>query len=262
MATNLRHKEILMILEQHGSVSIRELTRQLYVSEATVRRDLAELEKAGALKRTHGGAKSVLETSKQVPLFIREALDSKAKSEICRQAAALVKEGDTIFIDGSSTAQYLVKYIASIKDIVVVTYSIKTAELMCQSHIKTYCAGGLMIENSLVCTGNKTVEFAKSINTDVCFISCKGVSDDGKFTDTSEEETAVRRAFMQNARQVALLMTQNKFGATYMHTLADLAEIDFLFSDGEIPPTIQARIQKEETQSFFEKALKQSENLA
>ena len=186
MSINLRHKEILNILEEKGAASIRDLVSMLYVSEATVRRDLTALEKAGCIKRTFGGAKPITDTKDQIPLHIRESLDSKAKNEICKKASLLIKEGDTVFLDGSSTAQYLVKYISDIKDIVVVTYSIKTAELMCRNHIKTYCAGGLMLENSLVCVGNKTVEFASSINTDICFISCKGVDRDGKFTDTSE----------------------------------------------------------------------------
>ena len=152
-------------------------------------------------------------TNTQIPLFIRESLDSRAKDNICKQAAALIKEGNTVFLDGSSTVQYLAKYMATIKDIIVVTYSIKTAELMCQNHIKTYCAGGLMLENSLVCVGNKAVEFATAINTDVCFISCKGVDCDGKFTDTSEEETVIRKAFMKNCKFKVMLMTQNKFNS-------------------------------------------------
>jgi DeoR/GlpR family transcriptional regulator of sugar metabolism len=207
-----------------------------------VRRDLTELEKAGALRRTFGGAEPITGGTKQVPLFIREALDSRAKSEICRVAAALVKEGDTLFIDGSSTAQYLVKYIASVRDIVVVTYSIKTAALMCENHIKTYCVGGLMLENSLVCVGNKAVSFARGFNTDIAFVSCKGVSDEGKFTDTSEEETAVRRTFMENAKTRVMLMTGNKFGKSYLHTLAEAREIDYLFSDAPVPEAITAKL--------------------
>ena len=244
MSTNLRHKEILNRLKENGSVSIRELTQVLYVSEATVRRDLSELEKLGALKRTFGGAKPILDTNKQVPLFIRESMDSKAKDEICRAAAELVRDGYTIFIDGSSTAQYLVKYIAHLKDIVVVTYSIKTAELMCKNHIKTYCAGGLLLENSLVCTGHKTIEFAQSINTDLCFLSCKGVTPDGTFTDTSEEETAIRRAFMNRSRTRVLLMTGNKIGTSYLHTLCTADEIDYMFSDQEIPEEIANRMRQ------------------
>lgn len=241
MSTNLRHKQILDMLEQNGAVSVRGLTGALFVSEATVRRDLAELERAGALKRTFGGAVSVLETGKQIPLFIREGMNSSAKSEICARAAKLVKDGDTVFIDGSSTAQYLVKYLSHLENITVVTYSIKTAELMCQSHIKTYCTGGLLIENSLVCTGHQALEFAERVNPDICFISCKGVDGTGKFTDTSEEETVIRRAFLNNSATRVLLMTQNKFKSRYFHTLCTADEVDYIFSDGEIPKEIRTR---------------------
>ena len=244
MSTNLRHKQILAILEENGAVSVRALTKALFVSEATVRRDLAELEKSGALKRTFGGATSVMDTGKQIPLFIREGMNSSAKSEICRQAAGLVKDGDTIFIDGSSTAQYLVKYVSHLKNITVVTYSIKTAELMCQSHIRTYCTGGLLLENSLVCTGQQTIEFAQRVNPDICFISCKGIDEGGKFTDTSEEETLIRRAFMNNSRTRVMLMTNNKFGTRYFHTLCTAEEIDHIFSDAQIPDNIAALVRK------------------
>ena len=241
MSTNLRQQQILELLEENGAVSVKDLTRRLFVSEATVRRDLCELEKQGALQRNYGGATSVLAINEQVPLFIREGLDGKAKNEICRRAAAIVKNGDTVFLDGSSTVQYLVTHLAHLENVTVVTYSIKTAELACQNHIKTYCVGGLLMENSLVCTGAMAIAFAEQFNVDVAFLSCKGVSEDGRFTDTSEEETAIRRAFLQNARTSALLMTQNKFGNTYLHTLCHARDVDYLFSDGEIPSSIQTR---------------------
>ena len=243
MSTELRHKQILDILNNNGSVSVRALTKELFVSEATVRRDLTELEKKGALKRTFGGATPVIDTTRQVPLFIRESMDSAAKNEICRQAASLIKDGDTIFIDGSSTAQYLVKYIAHLKDIIVVTYSIKTAELMCRSHIKTYCTGGLIMENSLVCIGNDVLEFANKINLDICFMSCKGISLDGELTDTSEEETVIRRAFLKKSKKRVFLMTGNKFGNTYFHTLCNSRDIDHIFSDITVPRSIRTKEQ-------------------
>ena len=99
-----------------------------------------------------------------------------------------------------------------------------------------------MLENSLVCTGSKTLEFAKSVNTDISFISCKGISSEGKFTDTSDEETAVRQAFMKNSRTRVMLMTENKFYTTYLHTLCSLDEVDHLFSDAEIPEEIQNKL--------------------
>ena len=239
--SNYRHKQIIDILARDGEVSVNSLVKELYVSEATVRRDLSELEKLGALKRIYGGAKPIIETNKQVPLFIRESVDSIAKSEICRKASELVKEGDSIFIDGSSTAQYLAKYLSKIKDIIVVTYSIKTAEIMCSHHIKTYCTGGLIMENSLVCMGIDAIEFAEKFNVDKCFISCKGVNSNGDFTDTSEEETAVRRAFLKKSKTRIFLMTDNKFDKTYFHTLCNSKDVDYIFSNSEIPSDINTR---------------------
>ncbi|MBQ8345339.1 MAG: DeoR/GlpR transcriptional regulator [Clostridia bacterium] len=241
MSNDLRRQRILHLLEENGAVSVRSLTEELFVSEATVRRDLTELERAGALKRTFGGAQALEGTPRQVPLFIRESMNSAAKSEICRQAASLLRDGCTVFIDGSSTAQYLVRYLAAHRDILVVTYSIKTAELMCKSHIRTYCTGGLLIENSLVCTGQEAVRFAETVNPDVCFFSCKGLSLDGKLTDTSEEETAVRRAFLRNSRTRVALMTGNKFGTSYFHTVCRTSDVDYLFSDAPLPEGILLR---------------------
>ena len=246
MTSNLRQKEILRLMEEHGSVSVRDLTRQLYVSEATVRRDLSELERIGALKRTFGGATPILDTKQQIPLFIRESMDAQRKNALCKQAAELVRDGDTIFIDGSSTLQALAKYLSPRKDIIAITYSIKTAELLCRNHIKTYCSGGMLIENSLVCTGPKAIDFAKNINVDICFLSCKGVDRDGTFTDTSEEETSVRRAFLENAKTRVCLMTENKIGKRYLHTLCRAEEIDVLLSDGELPPSLRARLRKDD----------------
>lgn len=237
--TNLRHKEILDILNRNGAVSVRSLTKALFVSEATVRRDLAELEKAGALKRTFGGAMPIVDTNRQIPLFIREGMNSNAKSEICKRAAALVKEGNTIFIDGSSTAQYLVKYLSELKDIIVVTNSIKTAELMCKSNIKTYCTGGRLLENSLVCIGHEPLDFSSKVNLDICFLSCKGVDLDGTFSDTSEEETVIRKAFLGKSKKRVMLMTNNKVGSRYFHTLCHSSDIDFMFSDKDIPESIK-----------------------
>ena len=241
MSSELRQNQILEILTEQGAVSVRSLTSTLFASEATIRRDLNELEKKGALKRTFGGAESIEETNHQIPLFVREAMNSVSKNKICKQASALVRNGMSIFIDGSSTAQYLVKYLHDFKDLNVVTYSLKTAELLCKSHIRTYCTGGLLMENSLVCTGSDTISYADHLNFDICFLSCKGVNGNGIFSDTSEEETAVRRSFLAHSNTRVLLMTANKIGNTYFHTLCRSTDIDYIFTDGILPPQMALR---------------------
>lgn len=241
MSSDLRQKQILQYLFENGAVSVKQLTKMLYASEATVRRDLSELEKRGALKRTFGGAQAIQSSNRQVPLFLRASMDSVAKNEICKKAAALVCDGMSIFLDGSSTAQYMIKYLRAFHDLNVITYSLKTAELLCENHIRTYCTGGLLLENSLVCTGEDAVGFADRFNIDICFLSCKGMNRDGVFSDTSEEETAVRRNFLAHSATRVLLMTANKLDKTYFHTLCHSSDIDHIFTDGELSDQICLR---------------------
>lgn len=241
MSTIERKKAILEYMRENGSVSVRKLCSVFYVSEATIRRDLTDLEKSGALKRTFGGAIPAVETNPQIPLFIREAMNSGEKNEICRQAAALIRDGNTIFIDGSSTAQCLVKYLRKFQELTVVTYSLKTAMLLSEAHIQTYCTGGLLLENSLIFTGPETVGFAERVNPDLCFMSCKGLNTEGIFTDTSDIETPIRREFLKCSQKRVFLMTENKIGNTYFHTLCHSTDVDYIFTVGTLPPTVHLR---------------------
>ena len=127
MAGKERQKKILEIMNESGAVSVKRLTQILYASEATVRRDLTELEKLGAVKRTFGGAVPITEVNRQVPLLIRQSIDSAEKNEICKQAASLIRSGNVLFLDGSSTAQHLVKHLRPFSDLVVLTNGLKVA---------------------------------------------------------------------------------------------------------------------------------------
>ena len=242
MTTTLRQERILELLGTQGAVSVKALMKILYVSEATVRRDLSELEKSGLLKRTRGGAEPINYVYKQVPIYIRESLDSQEKNEICKKAAEFIHDGDTIFIDGSSTALHLANHLSHLNDITAVTYSIRATEILCQNHVKTYCIGGLIMENSLVCMGQQAIEMAERFNVDVCFIACKGLSLDGRFSDTSEEETAIRRVFIKNAKKVIFMMTNNKIGNTYLHTLCNMSDVDTLISNAELPDELLGKL--------------------
>ena len=241
MSRKDRQKQILDLLEAEGAVSVKRLTQLLYTSEATVRRDLSELERLGAIKRTFGGAMPSLAGNRQVPLLVRESLNSSEKNEICRAAASLIRNGQVLFLDGSSTAQQLVKYLRPFSDLAVITNGLKVAQLLSELPIKTYCTGGRLIENSLVFTGRQAEQMADEVNVDICFLSCKGLSEDGIFSDTSEEETDLRRRFLKRSRCRVMLMTEDKIGKTYLHTLCRAEEVDYVFSGAPLPATVITR---------------------
>lgn len=245
MVEKERQKQIMDILDRQGAVSVKQLTAALYVSEATVRRDLCDLERKGMIKRTFGGAVPVSEVNRQIPLLVRESMNSAAKNEICRRASALIQDGNVIFLDGSSTAKYMVKYLKQYSDLVVVTNGLKIAELLSDMpEIKTYCTGGKMIPNSLVFTGQHAESMAATVNIDICFVACRGLNDQGLFSDTSEPETIVRRRFLECSKMRVFLMTEDKIGKTYMHTLCHANEVDYVITNGQLPEGLPLRSRK------------------
>ena len=132
-----RFDQIVEMLKGEQVISVHNFARRLYVSEATVRRDLAELEKQGFVRRVYGGA-TLMKGNKDVPFSLRENEASAAKSEIGRQAASLVRENDVLFLDASSTACGMIPYLGDFHNLVVVTNGLKAALALGERHIKTF----------------------------------------------------------------------------------------------------------------------------
>jgi DeoR/GlpR family transcriptional regulator of sugar metabolism len=223
-----RQQEILEYLEQYQTVSVKQIVKKFFVSEATARRDLEALEKTGLIRRVFGGATLIIGSDKQVPLFVREREDGDEKDILCQRASAFIEDGNIIFLDGSSTVQFLVPYLKKFKDLVVVTNGLKIAQMLSELHIKVYLCGGLLMENSSVIVGQDAEEFISNFNADICIISCKGLSEDGKLTDTSYEETKLRKRYLKNAKKKVALITAHKIGKKYIHTLCDKDDLDHL----------------------------------
>ena len=109
MEDQSREKDILDILYERDRISVAELAKILFVSEMTVRRDLTSLEKKGVIKRYRGGA--VLTTvSNEMPISRRFFVDEDEKKDLGRQAAEFLADGQTVYLDSSSTCQYIIPY--------------------------------------------------------------------------------------------------------------------------------------------------------
>ncbi len=223
-----RQLQILEYIRNHEAISVRQVVEKFYVSEATARRDLSALESTGLVRRIFGGARLVIGSEQQVPLFVRQQENQQEKAQLCEKAAAYIKDGDVIFIDASSTTAHLLPYLKKFKDLIVITNGITTAHLLGEMNVKVYVTGGLLINNSSVLIGNDAEAFIDKLNADVCFISCKGLSYDGKLTDTSYEETQIRKYYLKNAKKKILILTSNKIGKTYMHTLCRKEDVDVI----------------------------------
>ena len=231
MFTIERHEEIMNILERDKSISVNKLSKLLYVSAPTIRRDLSILEEQGKVLRTHGGVVLREAAEKEIPLMYREEQNSRSKQVIAEKAASLISDGNVIFLDASSTVAHLVPHLKKFNDIIVVTNSPKTSLRLGEENIKNYCTGGLLLAHSIAYVGNEAEDFVSNINADIFFFSSRGYIDDGYITDSSVEEAAVKKAMMKHADRCYYLCDSSKKNKKYMYNICSVSDVDEIIEE-------------------------------
>ena len=228
------------MLEQTGSVRIDVLTKALYASDATIRRDLSRLEAEGLIIRAHGKAVSInLYADKCVPYGVREATGIDAKRRIAEAAVReQVKEGSVVMLDASSTALQTVEHLARINDLIVITSGISTLVELMKTNLRFYSTGGRAINESSSFVGQTALNAIDTFNADVCFVSCHGLGTSGFVTDTSERENDVRAAMLKRSKRRVLLLDGTKLGEDCWHNLCHVSEFDEVYCNAPLPPEL------------------------
>ena len=234
MSFKEREYAILEYLRENKVATVSELCQALFVSEPTMRRDLATLNFQGRIVRTYGGAAYRSEPGENLPQELREREESDAKAEIGKRAAELIRDGDTIMVDGSSTALALLGEIAVKRSVAVITNSAKAALILADTNVKLFVTGGELAHNSYAYVGSHAEEYVRSFNADVCFFSVRTLTSDGRLTDNAIAENSVRRAMMQSSERSILLLASKKLGSPCLNTLCTLSDIDAVVSETDI----------------------------
>lgn len=234
MELNGRKKEIYDLLYESGSgrISVSKLAQVLYVSEMTIRRDLGELEQAGLIKRYRGGALLVT-VPKELPVEKRFFVDESEKKELSKLAARFLTDNITIYIDSSSTCQYIIPHIRRFKKITMVTNSVNALLMASKMSIPCILIGGTYHAHDMCFTGSLAESFAKQLNVDVAFFSVLGIADDGILSDPDIEQTMIRKVLFANAKKKIFLLEQSKTNQKYLYTVCHKSEADavLLLSD-------------------------------
>ena len=222
-----REKQILEILLKEKKVSVQQLATALFISEPSVRRDLQSLEKQNLIKRIHGGA--VLEetalSKNRIPFLIREYEQSDAKAMIAKKAIHFIHDNDVVFLDASTSCYYLIPFLASKRNLTVITNGVKALIKLAEYGINTISTGGYLLNNCLALVGEEAYKTIETYNAHIALFSCRGVSDDGYLTDISPEENNIRRKMIRHAKQAYLLCASDKIGKAYFHNLCHKDDI-------------------------------------
>lgn len=235
MLNREREHQILEILNTaQGFVSVKYLCDTLFASESSIRRDLKRLEENGVLKRSYGGAEILGGFSNVVSFNQRTQQNIKAKREIAKRAAGLVKDGMVVFLDQSSTTFYLAAELLNRNNLTVVTNNIEILMLLSNSKVKLISSGGSVSQDNRKClVGPEAQRTFENIFADIGFFSVKGLSEDGYITDCSNDEVAVRTYLLKNARKKVFLCDNTKYGIVAPYKQCDIKDVDYLVCEDD-----------------------------
>lgn len=220
---NGRQKEILDLLQKRGSISVTDLSKTLFVSEMTIRRDLMEMEKGGFLHRYRGGAVLKINVG-EMPITERMLLDKTEKEALAKKCIDFLHDNMTVFIDSSSTCQYLIPLLSEWNKITVVTNSVSTLLSLGSLHIPCILIGGEYYEQDMCTVGSLAEQYACDINVDVAFFTTAGISNDGVISDFDLRQTMIRKIVMKNANKNIFLFEKEKIGKKHLYTLCKREE--------------------------------------
>ncbi len=240
MHKNERQKQIIDLLKKHSFATVANLASELYASLPTIRRDLAILETEGYVKRCHGGA-MILDGNTNPPLYFRRELQAQEKSRMCKLAATLINDGETLFLDGSTSVFHLADHLDDDKNITVITNGLPIATALSETGIKIYSTGGRLLKQSLAFVGISAEKTVRAYNADTLFFSVASLSDDGILSDWSEEEAMLRIEMSKCAKKRVLLCDSSKLSKTSTFKLFDLSGVEFIVTDKKLPDALISR---------------------
>jgi DeoR/GlpR family transcriptional regulator of sugar metabolism len=235
MLTEERRQRLLATLARDGRIVAKTASAELALSEDTIRRDLRELAREGLLQRVHGGA---LPASAAVrDLKARRDILPADKAAIGRAAAAMIRPGQVVFVDGGTTALRLVTALDRRLAATIVTHSPLVAAALADHDAEVIVIGGRLFRHSMVSVGAAAVEAIGRIRADAYFMGVTGVHPEIGLSTGDAEEAYVKRALMAAAAETIVMASPEKLGAASPYVVAPLAEASTLITSRGAPPT-------------------------
>lgn len=213
MLTEERRNQIIHMLHTQNSIQVDRLSEFFDVSLATVRRDLAELEKQGYLRRVYGGAVSLKKPIASTDAFNIRSMEKKAeKVAIGRLAASLVEPGDTILLDVGTTTLEVARALKTRSNITVLTNSLPILNELIDSSLNVYSLSGRMRKSEFSFVGDLISNTVNSFHVSKVFIGCGGYSLEFGLTEHIYDSAQNRNFFIEQSDEAILVTDSRKFG--------------------------------------------------
>jgi len=227
---------VLRELQESGYVSVAEMSELLDVSAVTLRSDLDELEQAGKLLRTHGGAVPVRLDEGLLSFSVRQREHVGAKQRIGSAAAGLVSDGEAIVLDASTTSWHVARALLSHRDLTVLTTGLYIAmELLRSPGISVLIPGGRVWREAAALVGDLNEEILKGGNLQRAFFGGRGITVEEGLTDPNLEEVAMKRDLLGQVNELNVIIDASKIGKVAFASCAGIEDIDRVITEKSAP---------------------------
>jgi DeoR family transcriptional regulator, glycerol-3-phosphate regulon repressor len=213
------------------TLSVNALAVELDVSDETIRRELRALEEHGAIIREHGGAR-VASPAHEGPLHQRMEENADAKMRIARAAAAMVRDGEIVFIDSGTTSCFVARHLVERRSLTVITNSLIVAnDLGGINGNRLFLAAGQMDPDYRAFSDHHAQEYVRGFTPHLAILSVGGISVERGLMDFHPGEAAMSRIAYATSKRVLLGADASKFGRFALIQTAALNEVDVLVTD-------------------------------
>lgn len=234
MLTEERYHRIMQRLREEGIVKLQDLCALLEASESTVRRDLADLEERGLLRRVHGGAALPAMSGGLEPgMAEKSAVNLPQKQTIAEIASNLVRDGEAIYLDAGTTTLAMVPYLKA-KRITVVTNGLPQIEALLEAEISGYLLGGLAKRRTKALIGSLAQDHLEHFRFDRCFLGANGVHPEAGYTTPDPEEATLKRCASARSAQTFVLADSSKIGTIAFARILELERAALITE--QVPP--------------------------
>jgi len=242
-----RQERLLAFIAGKGYVSLQEMTEAAQVSESTVRRDLTNLEEQGLVRRTRGGAVLVSDGPHALAFAKRETTHVVEKQAIARVAGDLIRDGETVIVNGGTTTYELAKLMVG-HNLQIVTNSLPIASLFSNRlDAELIMIAGYLYPRTGVTVGPLAVSTLEKIHANKVFMGAAGIQSEGLF-NVNMPMVEVERKMLQCADQVIVLADHSKFGRRALTHMAQLREIDTFISDSALAEEHRSMLKENEVE--------------
>lgn len=241
-----RKQFILQMLQEQKSVNINQLAQQLNVSPITVRRDLQNFEEKGIAARFYGGAKLVEGALSEDPSQINPSdIQLKSKHAIARRAAEMVENGDTIFMNTSSTALLMLEYLKE-KHVTIITNNGGALLMNRGPGIELVLSGGEVSNSKNSLVGDFALQTFSKVWVNKCFVGVSGINAEGQISTSVLQEAAINETILNHSNTMRVILADSsKVGRLNNFIIRPTKPVTHIITDNQADPAILAQLRRE-----------------